>query len=112
MVDSLPLQAMRQPSSSSNPTNRITHPQIFDTDIAGIRTILVHAISERSRQSYEERGFIASPMDPMTLMITVSEALKVCVGQPFTLLSASASLLSLARAPRQISRSRHKGRVC
>jgi len=28
MVDSLLLQAMRQPSSSSNPTNRITHPLI------------------------------------------------------------------------------------
>jgi len=49
-------------------------------DIAGIRAILVHAISERARQFYEERGFMASPMDPMTLMITVSEALKACVG--------------------------------
>ncbi len=49
-------------------------------DIAGIRAILVHAISERARQFYEERGFITSPMDPMTLMITVSEALKACVG--------------------------------
>jgi len=45
-------------------------------DIAGIRAILVHAISERARQFYEERGFIASPMNPMTLMITVSEAVK------------------------------------
>lgn len=49
-------------------------------DIAGIRAILVHAISERARQFYEERGFITSSMDPMTLMITVSEALKACVG--------------------------------
>jgi len=49
-------------------------------DIAGICAILVHAISERARQFYEERGFMASPMDPMTLMITVSEALKACVG--------------------------------
>jgi GNAT superfamily N-acetyltransferase len=50
-------------------------------DIAGIRAILVHAISERARQFYEECGFIASPMDPMTLMITVSEAVKAFVGE-------------------------------
>ncbi len=49
-------------------------------DIAGIRAILVHAISERARQFYEESGFVGSPMDPMTLMITVSEAVKACVG--------------------------------
>jgi GNAT superfamily N-acetyltransferase len=50
-------------------------------DIAGIRAILVHAISERARQFYEECGFIASPMDRMTLMITVSEAVKAFVGK-------------------------------
>ena len=44
--------------------------------IAGVRAILVHAISERARQFYEECGFIPSPMDPMTLMITVAEAAK------------------------------------
>ena len=50
-------------------------------DIAGIRAILVHAISEWARQFYEECGFTASPMDPMTLMITVSEAVKAFVGK-------------------------------
>jgi GNAT superfamily N-acetyltransferase len=50
-------------------------------DIARIRAILVHAISERARQFYEECGFTASPMDPMTLMITVSEAVKAFVGK-------------------------------
>ena len=50
-------------------------------DIAGIRAILVHAISERARQFYEDCGFIASPMDPMTLMITVVEAVKAFVGK-------------------------------
>jgi len=44
--------------------------------IAGVRAILVHAISERARQFYEDCGFIPSPMDPMTLMITVAEAAK------------------------------------
>ena len=44
--------------------------------IAGVRALLVHAISERARKFYEDCGFIASPMDPMTLMITVEEAVK------------------------------------
>jgi hypothetical protein len=43
-------------------------------EIAGIRAILVHAISERARQFYEEWGFVASPVDPMTLRIAVTEA--------------------------------------
>jgi GNAT superfamily N-acetyltransferase len=50
-------------------------------EIAGIRAILVHAISERAREFYEERGFVPSPMDPLTLMITVAEAVKAFVGE-------------------------------
>lgn len=42
--------------------------------IAGIRAILVHAISEAARHFYQGHGFIASPLDPMTLMITLAEA--------------------------------------
>jgi GNAT superfamily N-acetyltransferase len=49
-------------------------------EIAGIRAILVHAISDRARQFYEDCGFIPSPIDPMTLMITVAEAVKAFVG--------------------------------
>jgi GNAT superfamily N-acetyltransferase len=49
-------------------------------EIAGIRAILVHAISDRARQFYEDCGFVASPIDPMTLMITVAEAVKAFVG--------------------------------
>jgi GNAT superfamily N-acetyltransferase len=45
-------------------------------EIAGIRAILVHAISESAKRFYEKSGFIPSPVDPMTLMITVSEAAK------------------------------------
>ncbi len=48
-------------------------------DIAGVRALLVHAISERAQQFYKDCGFIASPMDPMTLMITVEEAAKAFV---------------------------------
>ena len=46
-------------------------------DIAGIRTILVHAISGAAKRFYEKYGFVASPVDPMTVMITVAEAKKV-----------------------------------
>ncbi len=45
-------------------------------EIAGIRAILVHAISERARRFYVDGGFIASPVDAMTLMITLAEAAK------------------------------------
>jgi GNAT superfamily N-acetyltransferase len=45
-------------------------------EIAGIRAILVHAISERAKRFYEKWGFIASPVERMTLMITLDEARK------------------------------------
>lgn len=44
--------------------------------IAGIRAILVHAISEDAKKFYESHGFSPSPADPMTLMITVADAEK------------------------------------
>src|ERR1700730_8346921 len=45
-------------------------------EIGGIRAILVHAISEDAKRFYERYGFSASPVDPMTLMITVADAEK------------------------------------
>jgi len=45
--------------------------------IAGIRGILVHAISAAAKRFYESYGFIASPVDPMTLVINVAEAAKI-----------------------------------
>jgi GNAT superfamily N-acetyltransferase len=48
-------------------------------EIAGIRAILVHAISERAKRFYEKWGFVSSPIDPMTLVITVAEARKALV---------------------------------
>jgi len=51
-------------------------------EIAGIRAILVHAISERAKQFYEKSGFIPSPVDPMTLMITIAEAVHGLSSQP------------------------------
>jgi len=46
-------------------------------EIAGVRAILVHAISEAAKRFYEKYGFIASPVDPMTVMITTAEAAKI-----------------------------------
>lgn len=50
-------------------------------EIAGIRAILVHAISERAKGFYERWGFTSSPLEPMTLMITVIEARKALEGR-------------------------------
>jgi GNAT superfamily N-acetyltransferase len=43
-------------------------------EIAGIRAILVHAISDGAKRFYEKYGFHTSPVDPMTVMITLAEA--------------------------------------
>ena len=43
-------------------------------EIAGIRAILVHAISEDAKQFYEKCGFTASAIEPMVLMVKVSDA--------------------------------------
>ena len=42
--------------------------------IAGIRAILVHAISEEAKKFYEKCGFISLPVAPMTLLVTVADA--------------------------------------
>jgi len=42
-------------------------------DAIGIRGILVHAISEEAKKFYLALGFDASPMEPMTLMVTLSD---------------------------------------
>lgn len=51
-------------------------------EIAGMRAILVHAISEEAKRFYEKYGFIPSPVDPQTVMITVAEALKMLAAAP------------------------------
>ena len=42
-------------------------------DIAGIRAILVHAISADAQRFYQRHGFVRSPTDPMMLMITLAD---------------------------------------
>lgn len=46
-------------------------------EIAGIRAILVHAISEPAKRFYEGCGFTSSPIDPLTVMLTVAEVEKI-----------------------------------
>ncbi len=43
--------------------------------------ILVHAISAKAKRFYEAHGFAPSPIDPMTLMITLSEATKTLLAE-------------------------------
>ncbi len=42
-------------------------------DAIGIRGLLVHAISEEARAFYLRLGLVPSPLDPMTLMTTLSD---------------------------------------
>ena len=37
----------------------------------GVRAVLVHALHDRARQFYEHYGFQVSPLDPMTLMLSL-----------------------------------------
>lgn len=50
-------------------------------EIAGIRAVLVHAISEDAKRFYERCGFRPSPIDPMTLMITLGDAERALIDQ-------------------------------
>jgi GNAT superfamily N-acetyltransferase len=50
---------------------------VLAAEIVGIRAILVHAISETARRFHEKYGFVASPVDPLTVMITVAEAARL-----------------------------------
>lgn len=49
-------------------------------EIAGIRAVLVHAISDDAKRFYERCGFQASPVDPMTLMVTLRDAAAALAG--------------------------------
>lgn len=42
-------------------------------DAIGIRGMIVHALSEPAQAFYERVGFDPSPLDPMTLMATLSD---------------------------------------
>lgn len=42
-------------------------------DVAGVRAILVHALSDDAKRFYESCGFVESPTDPMTLVVTLKD---------------------------------------
>lgn len=46
----------------------------------GIRGLLVHALSEEARAFYLGLGLESSPLDPMTLMVTVAD-LRAAIAQ-------------------------------
>jgi GNAT superfamily N-acetyltransferase len=49
--------------------------------IAGIRAVLLHAVSDDAMRFYENAGFSASPVDPMTMMITLPDIEKALGGR-------------------------------
>ena len=46
---------------------------IYAAGVIGIRGILVHAISQQAREFYCALGFEPSPLDPMTLLVTLQD---------------------------------------
>jgi predicted N-acetyltransferase YhbS len=42
-------------------------------DAIGVRGLLVHALSDDAKAFYERLGFDPSPLDPMTLMLTLAD---------------------------------------
>ncbi len=45
----------------------------------GIFAILVHALSEPAKQFYLSRGFVESPLQPMTLMVTLQTVRSILI---------------------------------
>lgn len=41
---------------------------------AGVKALLVHTLSEDAKQFYLRNGFLVSPLDPMTLIISLQDA--------------------------------------
>ena len=48
---------------------------------AGVFAILLHALSEQARQFYLSRGFVESPLQPMTLLMTI-ETVRLILAEP------------------------------
>lgn len=46
---------------------------IHAADTIGIRGMVVHALSEEARDFYLRLGLDESPLDPMTLMVTLAD---------------------------------------
>ncbi|MDP2787131.1 MAG: GNAT family N-acetyltransferase [Pseudomonadota bacterium] len=48
---------------------------------AGVFALLVHALSDQARQFYLSRGFVESPLQPMTLLMTI-ETIRSILAEP------------------------------
>ena len=48
---------------------------------AGVFAILVHALSNPAKQLYRSRGFVESPLQPMTLIMTL-ETVRSILAEP------------------------------
>ncbi len=48
---------------------------------AGVFALLVHALSDSAKQFYISRGFVVSPLQPMTLMMTI-ETIRTILAEP------------------------------
>ena len=46
---------------------------------AGVFAILVHALTDQAKQFYLSRGFVESPIQPMTLMMTIETVRSILV---------------------------------
>ncbi len=49
-------------------------------EAAGIRAVLLHAVSEDAKHFYVHHGFAESPVDPMTMTITLADVEKALRG--------------------------------
>lgn len=48
---------------------------------AGVFALLVHALSDKAKQFYLSRGFVESPLQPMTLFMTI-ETIRLILAEP------------------------------
>jgi GNAT superfamily N-acetyltransferase len=48
-------------------------------EVAGVRAILVHAISEDAKRFYQSCSFMESPTNPMTLVVTLDDIKKALI---------------------------------
>jgi hypothetical protein len=46
---------------------------VLAADIAGIRALAVHAKDEQARRYYEQFDFVASPADPLHLLVLLKD---------------------------------------
>lgn len=47
---------------------------LLAADSIGVQVIFVHAVDDDAADFYKEHGFSPSPLNPMTLMLTIKDA--------------------------------------